>query len=159
MVETNTGKVSESETKLEKRDFDISPYLQFIGARISEARAEANLSQSAVTEAIGLNATTQSVYENGRKSPSLKTVLRYAELFNKPPAYFFPDASLPDSDSSLNSIRMKIILNSAKLGPVYLELLNEIAVAFLNYDETKGATRLRTLLDVAAANDKKTKPE
>lgn len=134
-------------------DLDLTPYLEYTGAKIAEARSDAGLSQPDVKKALGLSVPTQSVYENGRKTPSLRTIVRYAELFGKPLAHFFSDAPLPKGDEISSSIRMSIMLKAAKLEPVYLELLDELATALLNHDEAKGTTRIRTLLDITSSKD------
>lgn len=62
-----------------------------IGARIQEARKAVRLSQTAVGKELGTTRQTISAYERGTRQPSAEELPRLANLFRRPPSWFFAD--------------------------------------------------------------------
>ena len=63
---------------------------KFIADRLAVAREQAGLKQEQVAESLEVQSTTISGWENARKGMSLDMLFRLANLYNIPPAFFFP---------------------------------------------------------------------
>jgi transcriptional regulator with XRE-family HTH domain len=59
-----------------------------LGKKIKVARVELDLNQSELAEKIGAKQKSISRYENGLSMPSIKTLLKLAQILKKPTAYF-----------------------------------------------------------------------
>lgn len=71
---------------------DLAAHLR---KRIIEARKDANLSQQAVADALGLQPTAISKLENGARDVSSTELARIAQICGKPLSWFFGDDDLP----------------------------------------------------------------
>ena len=122
-------------------------HLSFIGQRLRTARENAKMTQRQAADALNTDDTRISGYENGRKGMSLKMIFKLAELYNVPPAFFFPKQRIPETPSSDDLLLDTIILKVESLSPFYLDLLNEVIAAFESHDTNKGVGAFRSLLD------------
>lgn len=59
-----------------------------LGKKIKIARAESELNQTQLAEKIGAKQKSISRYETGSSMPSVKTLVKIAEVLEKPVGYF-----------------------------------------------------------------------
>ena len=74
-----------------------------LGARIALLRRQKSMSQQALAHALGVSASAVGMYEQGRREPSLDTVVKLAELFEVSTDYLLRGETVLPGD--LNTLR------------------------------------------------------
>jgi len=69
---------------------NLAKWLEYVSKKVRDARAEADLTQEQLAEKTGLPQSHISRIENGKLSPSRKTLERLAKALNKPVTDFDP---------------------------------------------------------------------
>lgn len=79
-----------SEPPLSPQDPLPTPFTLAVGARIREAREERGMTQRGLASRINRRQATISDFERGMMQPDATTLVRLAEVLQKPVTYFFP---------------------------------------------------------------------
>jgi transcriptional regulator with XRE-family HTH domain len=65
--------------------------VSYIGKKFKKAREECNLTQQEVADRLGIGKEGYGHYERNIRTPSIETLLRLSEIFEKPITYFLPN--------------------------------------------------------------------
>ena len=74
------------------------------GPRIAALRREAGLSQAELAQRLGISASAMGMYEQGRREPSMETVVAMAELFQVSTDYLLTGRPTVQEHSRLEDI-------------------------------------------------------
>ena len=84
-----------------------------LGARIALLRSQKAMSQQALARELGISASAVGMYEQGRREPSLQTVVKLAELFDVSTDYLLRGETVLPGD--LETLRQLYTLAKTKL--------------------------------------------
>lgn len=88
------------------QDKSKSVYI-YVGQRIKERRRLLKMNQTQLAQLMGFSYQQMQKYENGMSEISVSKLLRFAQIFNVPPSYFYEGA--PTDDLIGSSIHSPII--------------------------------------------------
>ena len=74
------------------------------GPRIAALRREAGLSQSQAAQKLGVSPSAIGMYEQGRREPSMETVVAMAELFGVSTDYLLTGAAAPQERPAVEEL-------------------------------------------------------
>lgn len=74
-----------------------------LGKRIAALRHASGLSQSELGKQLGVSSSAVGMYEQGRREPSVDTLVRIARLFGVTTDYLLTGASRPPPEAEISS--------------------------------------------------------
>lgn len=84
-----------------------------IGARITELRKQANMSQFQLAKVLGIATSTLGMYETGKREPSLKVMNRIADYFDVSTDYLLGRPK-KEIDNDIDYTALEKALDNAK---------------------------------------------
>jgi two-component system, chemotaxis family, response regulator Rcp1 len=94
----------------------------YIGQRIKERRRLLKMNQTQLAQLMGFSYQQMQKYENGMSEISISKLLRFAQIFNVPPHYFYEGAPL---DDRLNSVIDSAIIQKKRTAPLNILLVED----------------------------------
>ena len=83
---------------------DEEEQLKFVITRIKEVRRQKRISQLELSTISNLSQSFLASVENGKKQPSVLTLLRIAKALDVSPKIFFPDTEIKSKDDTKEQI-------------------------------------------------------
>lgn len=80
-----------------------------LGARIAALRRAAGLSQAQLAQKLGISPSAMGMYEQGRREPSMETLVAIAKIFQVSTDYLLTGTPLPREEAELNEILLQRI--------------------------------------------------
>ena len=80
-----------------------------LGARIAALRRAAGMSQAQLAQKLGISPSAMGMYEQGRREPSMETLVAIAKVFQVSTDYLLTGTPLPREEAELNEILLQRI--------------------------------------------------
>ena len=77
-----------------------------LGARIAALRRDAGMSQAQLANALGISPSAMGMYEQGRREPSIETLVAMAQLFQVSTDYLLTGNPASGEETVLNQLLM-----------------------------------------------------
>lgn len=77
-----------------------------LGARIAALRRDAGMSQAQLANALGISPSAMGMYEQGRREPSIETLVAMAQLFQVSTDYLLTGNPASGEETALNQLLM-----------------------------------------------------
>ena len=83
-----------------------------LGARISALRREAGLSQAQLAQRLGISPSAMGMYEQGRREPSMETVVAMADFFGVSTDYLLTGKAAAQEQQELETMLINRITSA-----------------------------------------------
>lgn len=77
-----------------------------LGARIAALRRDAGMSQAQLANALGISPSAMGMYEQGRREPSIETLVAMAQIFQVSTDYLLTGTPVCGEEAALNQLLM-----------------------------------------------------